>query len=103
MNSKIATIINEVKIKLMEVDVVGGLQNAKAKFIDQIKPIVNFVVLPIIDVIILIIIIFLIAGAAAKKKQGQEFSDKLVPIFIAICVLIIIGSAPLWMWGMVGV
>ncbi|WMJ22692.1 DUF3852 family protein [Paludicola sp. MB14-C6] len=103
MNNFFTSLLNEVNTVALDVNVVGGLQQAKEKFIEQIKPIVNFVVLPIIDIVIIIILIFLIAGAAAKKKQGQEFSDKIVPIAVACAVLIVIGSAPFWMWSMVGV
>lgn len=96
--------LNNLFYKTMAaVNVSGGLEQAKTSIISEFKTIVSNVVIPIILLVLVIILICQIAAAAARHKQGLDWQDKLIPIALVVAAIIVVGSAGIWMWTMIGV
>lgn len=81
-------------------DVSGAFTNTWNSAKTQIKTIVNNVVFPVIDVILVILLFVKVATAYMDyRKHGQlEWS----PIAIIFAGLLFTLSAPLYIWGVIG-
>ncbi len=82
-------------------DVAGAVQSTWTTAQGQIKTVVNNVVFPVIDVI-LVVLFFVKVGTAyfEYKKHGQfEFAG---PAILFAC-LVFTMTAPLYIWGVVGI
>lgn len=97
--NKLIEIINNPVI----LDFQSGITQAKNEVMTNTKFAVNTVVIPIICAILAGVLVFLIASAAGSHKRGEDYSDKIKPIVIVFGAIVLIASAPLWVWDMVGV
>ena len=81
-------------------DVAGAIENTWTQAQTQIKTVVNNVVFPVLDVI-LAVLFFVKVGASYfdYRKHGQfEFAG---PAILFACLLFTL-TAPLYIWGVVG-
>lgn len=82
-------------------DVAGAVQSTWTKAQSQIKSIVNNVVFPVIDVVLAILFFAKISTAYFDyRKHGQfEFA---APAILFACLVFTL-TAPLYIWGVVGI
>lgn len=82
-------------------DVAGAVTNTWNQAKGQIKEIVNSVVFPVIDVV-LVVLLFVKIGLAYMdyRKHGQL---EWTPIAIIFGCLLFTLTAPLYIWGIVGI
>lgn len=82
-------------------DVAGAVQNTWKTAQTQIKSIVNNVVFPVIDVILVILFFVKVSTSYFEyRKHGQfEFA---APAILFACLVFTL-TAPLYIWGVVGI
>lgn len=84
-------------------DVQAGLTQAKNEIMTTVKFAVNSIIIPIVCAILAGIAVFLILQCIGSHRKGEDYSDKLKPIAILVIVVVLIASAPTWIWTLVGV
>lgn len=84
-------------------DVQSGLTQAKDLVMTNVKFLVNSIAVPIISTILAGVLIFAIVGAVKLKRQGEDYSNRITAIIVVILVIVLISTAPLWVWNVVGV
>lgn len=84
-------------------DVQAGLTQAKNEIMTNVKFAVNIIIIPIACAILAGITIWLILQCVGSHRKGEDYSDKIKPIAILVIVIVLIASAPTWIWTLVGV
>ncbi len=81
-------------------DVAGAVEQTWTSAQSQIKDVVNNVVFPVLDVILAVLFFVKVGGAWFEyRKHGQfEFAS---PAILFACLLFTL-TAPLYIWGVVG-
>lgn len=103
MNKIIESMNNTIMNNPVLLDFKSGITKAKTEVMDNAKFAINSVVIPIICVILAGVLVTLIASAAGSHKRGEDYSDKIKPIALVFGAIVLIATAPLWVWDMVGV
>lgn len=80
-------------------DVNGGLSTAKTNVINQLKPIINGVVVPLLLVVLVGLAIFAIMKAITAYKQRKEL-ELGWPIVIVIGI-VLVATFPTWGWQLI--
>lgn len=92
-------IIMAFEFQFVYADPLGALTQAKDNVINQIKPIVNTVIVPIIDVVLVAFLVLKISKAVALYKQGQEVH--LLGIALLIAGVTLVTTFPIWGWALI--
>ena len=77
----------------------GALGQAKDNVINQAKPIVNSVIVPVILVILVAIVVVLIAKAVASYRRGLEV--ELLGIILLVVGITLVSTFPIWGWALI--
>lgn len=78
----------------------SALSTAKGNLEGQIKPIVNTVVVPVLDMVLVALAIILIAKAVIEYRKGREI--ELAGIVLVIAGIILVSTFPTWGWQLIG-
>lgn len=87
--------------KMLPLDALSGLQSAKDQTMNFVKPAVNTVVVPILDVGAVGFLLFFIFGCVNRHRNGEEYKDKVIGIIICAVVIVLVSTFPIWGWQMV--
>ncbi len=89
----------EVSVHPVFADVNGGLNSAKNDVINQAKPVVNTVVVPIVDVILVGLLVFAIVKAVSSYRKAQDV--ELGWIILILAGIILVSTFPVWGWSLI--
>lgn len=85
--------------KIVFADPLAALSAAKSNLENQIKPIVNTVVVPVIDLILVALLVVVIAKTVAEYRKGREI--ELAWIVLIIAGIILVSTFPVWGWQII--
>lgn len=91
------------KITPILLDYQSGLTTAKNEVMTYIKFLVNSIAIPVVSAALVVVLIFAIVSAVNLKRQGEDYSGKIKAIVIVVAVIVLITTAPLWVWDVAGV
>lgn len=74
----------------------SALTAAKSNLVDQIKPIVNTVVVPVIATVLVAVALILIAKAVIEYRKGRDV--EIGAIVLVIAGIILVTTFPTWGW-----
>jgi glycerol uptake facilitator-like aquaporin len=78
----------------------SALTSAKGQLDNQIKPIVNNVIVPVIATFLVVILVVSIARAVMAYRRGVDV--ELLGIVLLIVGIILVTTFPTWGWAMIG-
>lgn len=78
----------------------SALSSAKGQLDSQMRPIVNTVVVPVIDVLLVAVLVVAIAKAVMSYRHGRDV--ELGWIVLLIAGVILVSTFPVWGWQMIG-
>lgn len=102
MNRIIETVVNTVINSPVLLNFQSGITKAKNEVVNNAKFAINSIVIPVACVILAGVLVALIVSCAGSHKRGEDYSDKIKPIAIVFGVIVLVATAPLWVWDMVG-
>jgi hypothetical protein len=77
----------------------SALDEAKTKILNDIKPVVENVIIPVIDTFLVMFLVISIAKAAIAYKRHSEVD--LTSIIIIVVGIILISTFKTWGWSLV--
>jgi len=80
-------------------DVKGGLTSAKTEIVDQVKPVVNDVVVPVLAVLLVACLIFAITRAVIDYKKHHEVEFGW--IILLVIGIILVTTFSTWGWKLI--
>lgn len=81
-------------------DIQAGLTAAKDEVINNIKPIINNIAIPMAATVLLVIFFFFLVMAWKRHKNGEGYGAHLATMAIILVVLVLVVSATKWLWAM---
>ena len=77
----------------------SALTTAKGNLVNQIKPIVNTVVVPVIATVLVAVALILIAKAVIEYRKGRDV--EIGAIVLVIAGIILVTTFPTWGWMLI--
>lgn len=84
----------------ISLDVQAGLAAAKDEVINNIKPIINNIAIPMAATVLLVIFFFFLVMAWKRHKNGEGYGAQLTTMAIILVVFVLVVSATKWLWAM---
>lgn len=78
----------------------SALVQAKGNVDGQVRPIVNNVIVPVIDLVLVVLLVMAIVKAVASYRHGREIELSWI-LIIAVAVTLV-TTFPAWGWAMIG-